>query len=66
MSSRKGKVATELQASYNAKLPGLYLQPYEFGYWHGFTEAERLIGGVRDSPIEDVVEPIHGAEKDIA
>ena len=31
----------ELQALYTAKLPGLYDELFELGYWAGYAEGER-------------------------
>ena len=33
--SEKARVLTDLHASYNAKLPGIYANHYEHGYWDG-------------------------------
>ena len=57
-------VAMKLQASFNAKLPSLYAQQYEYGYWDGYTEVERLVGGDYESPTEDVVELTHDGKRD--
>ena len=39
------RVLTELQASYNAKLPCLYAEQYECGSWVGYDEVERIARG---------------------
>ena len=53
---------TELQASYNAKLPGIYGQQYEYGYLNGYVEVERLVGGDRERPTGDIAKPTHNAD----
>ena len=40
--SEKVRVLKELHASYNAKLPGLYAEQSEYGYWVGYDEAEQI------------------------
>ena len=60
----KIRVATKLQASFNAKLPSLYAQQYQYGYWDGYIAVEQLVGGDCESPTEDVVELTHDAKRD--
>ena len=41
----------KMQASYTSKLPGLYREQYELGYWVGYAEGERVaLGGQEESP----------------
>ena len=35
----------ELHVSYNTKLPGLYDEWYEQGYWAGYEEVKRVANG---------------------
>ena len=52
----------ELQASYNAKLPGLHVEQYEYGYWVGYDEAE-WIGCEDPKPSsKDVVVPTRSVD----
>ena len=37
--AEKVRVLSELQSSYNAKLPGIYQDQYELSYWAGYAEA---------------------------
>ena len=47
------RVLTELQASYNAKLLGLYAEQYEYGYWVGYDEVGRIARGDLKPSSED-------------
>ena len=60
--SEKAQVLTKLQASYNAKLLGMYVQQYAYGYLNGYVEVERLIGGDREPPTRDITKPAHNAD----
>ena len=60
--NEKARVFTELQASYNAKLPELYAQQFEARYWEGYVEAECVAKGVRDSSTKEIVEPSYMGE----
>ena len=50
----KVRALSELQASYNKKLLGLYQEQYGMGYWAGYAEAERIMHGpelsIADTP----------------
>ena len=55
----KARVLKELQASYNAKLPSIYAEQYEHGYWASYAEAKRIASGDCEPPIRDAAEPTH-------
>ena len=55
------QVLTKIESSYNAKLPGFYVEQYEYGYWAGYDEAERIACGDLEPSLEDVVELTHDA-----
>ena len=52
----------ELHASYTAKLPGLYEEKFELGYWSRYAEGERnTINGLKLSS-EDGLELTYNTE----
>ena len=55
--AEKVSVLAELQASYMTKLPSLYDEQFELGYWAGYTKGERnAIDGLKSSS-KDGLEP---------
>ena len=57
--AKKVRVLSELQASYNAKLPGIYQNWYELGYWFRYVEVDRIAYGDLELSREDASEPTH-------
>ena len=58
----KVQVLSKLQASYNAKLPRIYQDQYELGYWAGYVEAERVACGYLELSSEDAPKPTRSME----
>ena len=56
------RVILELQASYNAKLPCIYQDQYELGYWVGYAEVERIALGDLELSMEDAPKPTRNTE----
>ena len=53
----KVRVQPELQESYISKLPGLYDEQYELGYWVSYAEAEQIACGDPESSSDDASPP---------
>ena len=55
-------VLSELKASYNEKLPGIYQDQCELVYWIGYAEIEWTTHSDQEPSTEDVVKPMHSTE----
>ena len=55
-------VLSELQASYNAKLPGVYQAKFEQSYWSGYVEVEVITRGDPEPSTKDAIEPTRNSE----
>ena len=53
---------SELQASCISKLPNLYDEQYELGYWVVYAQAERIAHGDLEPFSDDASEPLNSME----
>ena len=53
---------SELQTSCISKLPNLYDEQYELGYWVGYAQVERIAHGDTEPSSDDASEPPNSME----
>ena len=58
-------IQSELHVSYISKLPDLYDEQYELGYWDGYVEAERIARGNPESSSNDSSKPPNSTKPSI-